>query len=211
MHFPSLISRTRSTGRATLVVAGGSLGGTQALVELVEQLPAELPVPVLVAQHIAPTSRLREILADCTDLAVKWADSTETLRPGHVYLAPPQKHLRLNCHGRACARPGEKVNFACPAVDPLFHSAARYYARRVIAVVLSGRLYDGAAGARAISRAGGAVFVQELATCADPAMPRATMESTPAALMLPPRSIAHAIVSLTMVRGADALLGFDVA
>ncbi len=210
MHFPSLTARTASTGGASLVVAGGSLGGTQALVELLEQLPAELPVPVLVAQHVAPSGRLREILADSSELPVKWADSTETLRPGHVYLAPPETHLRLSCRGRASARPGDKVNFACPAVDPLFHSAARYYDRRVIAVVLSGRLYDGAAGARAIGLAGGVVFVQELTTCADPAMPSATMMSTPTARMLPPKSIGHAIVSLTMVRGSDALLGFDL-
>jgi two-component system chemotaxis response regulator CheB len=117
--------------------------------------------------------------------------------------------LRIARRGWASARPGEKINFACPAVDPLFSSAARYYGRQVIAVVLSGRLYDGAAGAREISRGGGVVIAQELGTCVAPQMPRAALESTSGALVLPPRAIGHAIVSLTMVRGAEALLGVD--
>ena len=211
MHFPSLTVRTVPTGRASLVVAGGSLGAHRALADVLEQLPAELPVPVLVVQHIAPSSRLPQILADRTVLPVKWADRREKLQPGHVYVAPPEHHLRVTWRGLASAQRGDKVNFACPAVDPLFYSAARHYDRQVIAVVLSGKLRDGSAGARAISRAGGTVIVQELATCAEAEMPSATIESTPTALTLPPKSIGHAIVSLTMVRGAEALLGLDVA
>lgn len=198
-------------GRTSLVVVGGSLGGYQALGDLLEQLPAELPAPVLIVQHVAPLSRLPEILAERTVLSVKWADRIENLQPGCVYFAPPGQHLRVTGRGRASARPGGKINFACPAVDPLFVSAARHYGGQVVAVVLSGRLQDGAAGAREISRAGGIVIAQDLATCVQPQMPRATAESTRTALMLPPKAIGHAIVSLTMVRGADALLGVDYA
>lgn len=176
---------------------------------MLAQLPAELPAPVLVVQHVAPSSRLPEILADRTVLPVKWAASFENLQPGRIYFAPPGHHLRITGYRGASARPGDKVNFACPAVDPLFYSAARHYGREVVAVVLSGRLRDGARGAHEISRAGGIVIAQELATCAEPNMPSATLELTPTALVLPPRSIGHALVSLTMVRGTDALLGAD--
>jgi two-component system chemotaxis response regulator CheB len=166
---------------------------------------------VLIVLHVARSSRLPEVLQARTVLPVKWADIREDLQPGHIYVAPPEHHLRISCHGHASAQRGQKVNFACPAVDPLFYSAARYYNRQVIAVVLSGRLRDGAAGAQAISCAGGTVIVQELATCAEAEMPTATIESTPTALRLPPRSIGHAIVCLTMARGTDALPGLDVA
>lgn len=192
-------------------MAGGSLGGYQALADVLEQLPAQLPVPVLVVQHVSRASRLREILADRTVLPVKWAANAETLQPGHVYVAPAGHHLRVSRLGHATALQGDRINFACPAVDPLFYSAARYYNRQVIAVVLSGRLHDGAAGAGAVSRAGGTVIVQDVATCLERGMPTATIASTHTTLMLPPRSIGHAIVSLTMVRGAEALFGLDVA
>lgn len=212
MHFPSLTPRGLPAGRASLVVAGGSLGGYQALADVLEQLPAELPVPVLVVLHVAPSSRLSEILAERTALPVKWAGRGDALKAGHIYVAPPEHHLRVTRPGYASAQPGnQKVNFACPAVDPLFHSAATYYGRGVIAVVLSGRLNDGAAGARAVSDAGGTVIVQDLATCSKTDMPIATIESCPTALTLPPTSIGHAIVCLTMVRGSEALLGLDVA
>jgi two-component system chemotaxis response regulator CheB len=211
MDVPSLTVRTFPAGRASLVVAGGSLGGHQALADVLEQLPAELPVPLLVVQHVGASSWLREILAERTVLPVKWANGAENLQPGHVYVAAPEHHLRISRRGCMSSRRGDKVNFACPAVDPLFYSAARYYGRQVIAVVLSGRLRDGAAGARAISGAGGIVIVQAPATCAAPEMPRAAIESTHTTLILPPRSIGHAIVSLTMPRGTDALLGVGVA
>jgi two-component system chemotaxis response regulator CheB len=211
MLVPSLTVRTFPASRPSLVVAGGSLGGHQALADVLEQLPAELPASVLVVQHLGPSSWLREILAERTVLPVKWADSAENLQPGHIYVATPEHHLRITCRGRANSRRGDKINFACPAVDPLFYSAARHYGRQVIAVVLSGRLRDGAAGARAVSGAGGIVIVQALATCAAPEMPRAAIESTQTTLILPPRSIGHAIVSLTMRRGTDALLGVGVA
>ena len=210
-HFASLTARAASHGRASLVVVGGSLGGHQALGDVLEQLPLEFPAPVLVVQHVALSSKLPEILAERTVLRVKWADRIETVQPGHIYFAPPGHHLRISRYGHATARRGDKVNYACPAVDPLFYSAARYYGRQVIAVVLSGRLYDGAAGAREIRRAGGIVIVQELGTCAESNMPRAALASTPTAIMLPPRSIGHALVSLTMARGTDALLAADHA
>lgn len=210
MHIPSLTAGTPPVGRALVVVVGGSLGGYQALADVLEQLPGELPVPVLVVQHVTRSSWLREILANRTALPVKWADRRENLQPGHVYVAPPDHHLRISRPGYASAHRGQKVNFACPAVDPLFYSAARYYNRHVIAVVLSGRLHDGAAGARAISLAGGTVIVQDVATCLEPDMPKASIESSRTAVILPPRSIGLAIVGLTMTGGTEALLGLDV-
>ena len=211
MHLPSLAPQAGQVGRASVIVIGGSLGGYPALLELLEPLPADLPVPVLIAQHIAAPSRLPETLSRRTPLRVSWAENFQTLRPGHVYIAPPRHHLLISGRGRARAQHGDKVNFACPAMDPLFYSAARHYGSEVIAVTLSGRLHDGVEGARAVSRAGGIVIAQDLDSCLEPEIPTATIAATHTPLVLPPTSIGHAIVALTMVRGAEALLGVDGA
>jgi two-component system chemotaxis response regulator CheB len=117
------------------------------------------------------------------------------------------RHLVVTSRGLARLRAGARVNFACPAADPLFRSASRHYGRRTLGVVLSGGLFDGAAGAEAIRRAGGVVLVQDPESCVATGMPLAAIRRGRVRLVLPPASIGHAVTSLTMVPGADALLG----
>lgn len=193
----------------SLVVVAASLGGLDALGQMLEPIPRELPVPVLIVQHLARPSWLPELLERRTRLPIQWAASAQMLLPGQVYVAPPERHLVISGEGRARTHRGDRVNYACPAADPLFFSAARYYGARTLGVILSGRLHDGAAGADAVRRAGGTVIVQDAASCVAPSMPAAAVRGGQARLALPPESIGHAIVSLTMMPGASALFGIQ--
>jgi two-component system chemotaxis response regulator CheB len=188
-------------------VVAASLGGPTALRELLGVIPESLPVPILIAQHLGTTSHLVEVLAPHSRLPVQWANLREHLARGRVYVAPPGRHLLVLRQGVAVAGRGPRVNYACPAADPLFISAARHYGRRALGVVLSGALYDGSDGAAAIRQAGGLVLVQDPESCVAPSMPLAARERTSTRLLLPPRSIGHAIATLTTVPGVDALLG----
>ncbi|MFL5619661.1 MAG: chemotaxis protein CheB [Gemmatimonadaceae bacterium] len=169
-----------------IIVVGGSAGGVEALKSLVEGLPADLHAAVLAVIHIPPTSpgRLPEILQRRANVRVTWAIDDELLVPGHVYVAPPDRHLVVeDSHVRLTRAPRE--NHTRPAIDPLFRSAALTYGPRVIGVVLSGRLDDGTAGLWAVKERGGTTVVQDPGDAAQPDMPRNALEHTVADHVVP--------------------------
>jgi two-component system chemotaxis response regulator CheB len=139
-----------------IIVIGGSAGGVEAMNTLVRDLPADLPAAVFVVIHMAPTAdgRLPWILRRKGALPTTEARDGEAIRGGHIYVAAPDHHLTLQ-DGTVRVTHGPKVNRHRPAVDPLFRSAAHTYGPRVVGVVLSGQLNDGAAGLLAVKRAGG--------------------------------------------------------
>jgi two-component system chemotaxis response regulator CheB len=192
-----------------VVVVAASLGGPRALGEILERLPAEFPAPILVAQHVAAHSPgyLPEMLAQRSRLAVRHPAAGEPLRAGTVYLAPPGRHLLVAAGGRCAVSDGPRVSFARPAADLLFASAAEAFGARVLGVVLTGLLFDGAAGAAAIRAAGGVVLAQDPATCRAPEMPRAAIRRGAVHFTLPPATIAAALVGLVAVPGTPALFG----
>jgi two-component system, chemotaxis family, protein-glutamate methylesterase/glutaminase len=145
-----------------LIVIGASAGGLQAIRQLVSLLPAALPACVLVVLHISSKSRgsLPAIFARCSALPVFGAVHGAPIRPGRIYVAPPDHHLLVGPSSLVLDR-GPHVNRARPAIDPLFCSAAALFGARVIGVVLSGLLGDGSAGLLAIKRAGGVAVVQD--------------------------------------------------
>ncbi|KJH71378.1 chemotaxis protein CheB [Aliterella atlantica] len=161
-----------------IVVIGASAGGLKAFEALVSQLPANFPAAVFIVWHISPDypSLLPEILARVTLLKVAHAVHMEAIAPGRIYIAPPDRHLVIESDFVRLSR-GPKENRFRPAIDVLFRSAARAYAQRVIGVVLSGSLDDGAAGLYAIKERGGQAVVQDPADALHPSMPRAAMKA----------------------------------
>ena len=194
-----------------IVVIAASAGGVRALHEVLAPLPAFFAAPILVVQHLSSQpknrSQLAEILGARTHLDVHWAKAADRPRAGSVYIAPPGRHLLVARNGCCDISSQAPVNYACPAADPLFQSAVAKYEDRVLAVVLSGRLQDGALGAVAVRGAGGVVLAQDPWTCVAPEMPRAAIEARAVNFVLPPHAIAAALVSLVMVPGARALFG----
>ena len=158
-----------------IVVVGGSAGAFDALKELLPGLPADFPAAIFVVVHIGATSSnvLPEILTRAGSLPAQTAEHGAGFEPGRIYVAPPDRHLLLD-RGRIALGRGPRENLARPAIDPLFRSAAVEFGARVIGVLLSGMLYDGAAGLRAIKRCGGIAVVQ--ADAPYPEMPRHALE-----------------------------------
>jgi two-component system, chemotaxis family, protein-glutamate methylesterase/glutaminase len=160
-----------------IVVIGGSAGALQPLQHLLGDLPAELAATLFVVIHTEANahSALDCVLDKAGPLPAAFARDGMGFEPGQVYVAPPDMHLML-VDGRMLLRRGPRENLARPAIDPLFRSAAVEHRGRVIGVLLSGMLYDGAAGLRAIKRCGGITVIQDPADALFPEMPRHALQ-----------------------------------
>ena len=160
----------RTTLKRDLIVIGASAGGVDALIKLTGALPPDLPAAVLVAQHVGRhPSRLPELLQ--RRLPARHATQGMIYRPGHIYVAPPDRHLLVH-DGALRLSTGPKENLTRPAIDPLFRSAAVAKGPRTIGILLTGHLNDGTAGLLAIKQAGGATIVQDPLDAEQPDMPR---------------------------------------
>src|SRR5918992_1352569 len=153
-----------------IIVIGASAGGVEPLKRLIGGLRADLPASVFIVLHIGASSHLADILDRSGPLLVTQAKSGEPIKPSRAYVAAPGAHLLLH-DSHLMLRRGPRENFARPAIDPLFRSAAATFGARVIGVVLSGGLNDGTAGLRAIKRCGGLAVIQDPDEAAVPEMP----------------------------------------
>ncbi len=180
--------------RTAVVAVGGSAGGIEALREFVAGLPAALPAAMLVTVHIGDRARskLPEVLARGGLLPAAHARHGEPLRRGRIYVAPPDLHLLVS-EGVTRLSSGPRVNRHRPAIDVMFASAARLAGRRVLAVVLSGLLDDGAVGAALVARAGGRVVVQDPREATFDSMPRSALTAVPAARIASTGQLAKAV------------------
>src|SRR3954471_1052187 len=176
---------------------GASAGGIDALLSLLGRLPADLPHALCVTLHLSATakSRLPEILDRRCALGVTAARHRARLRPGCVYVAPPDRHLLVKGGLLELSR-GPKENGGRPAIDTMLRSMARQ-GPRPVAVVLSGAMADGSDGARLVLTAGGEVFVQEPEDAAVSGMPRRAIELVDGgAQVLPAPEIGLALAAL---------------
>ena len=154
-----------------IIAVGSSAGGVAALETLVAALPAAFPGALLFVNHVAPTfkSQLADILARSTALKVQRATDGDRILAGHVYVAPPDRHLLLEGHGiRVTSGPRESRHR--PSIDVLFRSCSIALGTHAIGVVLSGGLDDGTAGLWMIKDCGGTVIVQDPDEAEHPAM-----------------------------------------
>ena len=159
--------------RKDIIVIGASLGGIEALKKLASTLPKTLRASIFIVLHLAPSSPgiLPLILERSGPLTASNAKDGDTIRHGHFFVAPPDRHLLVDPEGYLRVTNGPKENWWRPAIDPLFRSAACAFGGRVVGVILTGSLDDGAAGLWAIKKMGGTAVVQHPDDAAAPAMP----------------------------------------
>jgi two-component system, chemotaxis family, protein-glutamate methylesterase/glutaminase len=190
--------------RKDIVVIGGSAGAIDALRVLVGALPKDFRASIFVVVHTSPQSPgvLGEILERAGSLPAANARSGEPIRPGRIYVAPPDHHLVIE-PGVVRTTRGPKENRFRPAVDPLFRSAAQVYGPRVVGVILTGGLDDGTSGLWAVKQLGGTAVVQDPADALIPSMPLSALEHVAVDHCLPLAEIAPLLVRLTAEQGAE--------
>ena len=187
-----------------LVVVGASAGGVEALRAMMHGLPAELNAAVLVVLHIPPgaPSALGSILDRAGPLPASPARDGERITHGRVYVAPADRHMLVR-ENRIVLSPGPAENGHRPAVDPLFHSAARYFGPRVIGVILSGSRDDGTAGLATVVAHGGVPIVQDPDTALHRSMPSAAMKHLNVEHVLHPARIGALVAELVLEEPAN--------
>jgi two-component system chemotaxis response regulator CheB len=195
----------RLTPPLEVVVIAASAGAVPLYGEIFGRLDRRLPAPIVLAQHRPRGDHaLVRLLAHRAAVEVREPEPGEALRNGTLYLAPSDAQLRFVGRREAVLEP--LAAGGRPSADGVLISAASVYGPAVLAVVLSGRLRDGAEGVRAIKQAGGRVVVQSPRTAAQPSMPRAALATGCVDACLPPRAVGDAIRAFVAVPGAAALL-----
>lgn len=157
---------------------GTSAGGVETLPKVLAEMPDTFGGSIFVVLHISPTctSVLPQILQRASNLPALHPHDGETIKKGHIYVAPPDFHLWLS---ESCIRVtrGPRINRHRPAVDPLFETAAHNYGPRTVGVVLTGALDDGTVGLEAIRSCGGVTVVQDPTEAAVPSMPESALRN----------------------------------
>jgi two-component system, chemotaxis family, protein-glutamate methylesterase/glutaminase len=187
--------REEIVDKRDIVVIGGSRGAFGVLRRLARELPPDLPAAVCVVLHVGRhDSILPHLMSGWGPIPASHPDDDEAVVNGKIYIAPPDRHLRLS-QGRFRLDDSAAENFARPAADPLFRSAALDYGTRVVAVVLSGDLDDGAAGLASVRARGGYAIVQDPADCEAPSMPSSALAAAGADVITNAEDLPERIVA----------------
>lgn len=183
---PPLPPLTLTCVPAKIVVIGSSTGGPQALQEVIRSLPANLPVPVVVAQHMPPqfTLALARRLDEICPLSVVEAEEGMPLKRGVVYIGPGGKHLRVTAT-TIKVEPDNGESLYKPSVDVLTESAIEAFGNQVLGVMLTGMGNDGMKEFTRLHQTGGYTLVQDQASCVVYGMPRAVSDAGAADEVLP--------------------------
>jgi two-component system chemotaxis response regulator CheB len=190
------------TGQINIIAIGVSTGGPNALAELLPALPATLPVPIVIVQHMPPmfTRLLAERLDAQSAIKVAEGRAGMTLEPGHAYIAPGDFHMTLQRRGTAVevAVNQEPPENSCrPAVDVLFRSVVAQFGSGTLGVILTGMGQDGLRGCELIRETGGQVVVQDEASSVVWGMPGFVARAGLAHRVLPLNTIAGELVRRT--------------
>jgi len=166
-----------------VVAIGVSTGGPSALENILPRFPRNLPVPILIVQHMPSgfTGPLAARLNTLCSISVREATQSQRIQPGVAYIAPAGAHMRV-VRSLADEKPrivldsrrGNALHI--PSIDELMKSVAGVYGNRAVGVIMTGMGSDGAAGIAAIYHQGGLTIGQNEATCTVYGMPRACAE-----------------------------------
>lgn len=161
------------------IVIGTSAGGLFVLSTLLQQLPADYPIPVIIVQHRAKDQKnlLEEVLQTKCKIKIRQADEKEKIKSGNVYIAPPDYHLLIESDFTLSLSSDELVRYSRPSIDVLFQSAAIVFRDELIGIILSGASNDGSAGMETIAKYGGLTIAQDPVEAEYAYMPKAAIDT----------------------------------
>jgi chemotaxis response regulator CheB len=179
-----------------VVCVGGSAGGLDAYTRLLQHLPADMGVAIVIVNHLRTVGTLlHEILPRYTEMPVELITDSLRIQPDHVFIIPAQRDLHV-LDGEFHLRPISKPRGWPDVITVFLRSLTQHWAGKLIAVIVSGYDGDGAAALRGIKDAGGITIAQKLDTAAQPDMPESAIASGCIDFVLSPEDIAREIVRI---------------
>ncbi|GAA5041036.1 chemotaxis response regulator protein-glutamate methylesterase of group 2 operon [Marivirga lumbricoides] len=185
-------------GKNLVIALGASTGGTEAIREFLQSLPAAMP-PILIVQHMPEkfTASFAKRLNELCSLNVKEAEANEEILPNTVYVAPGNYHMSVaHLNGKNYIRvlKGELVNRHRPSVNVLFNSVATQFGRNAIGIIMTGMGDDGATGMRTMYDKGAWTIAQDKDSCVVFGMPQKAIKSKGVSEVLPLNEIAPTLL-----------------
>lgn len=181
-----------------VLIIGGSAGSLEVLMRIFPQLPSIQSFAIVIVLHRKNTedSLLEELFALKTEIPVKEVEDKVKLKPGFIYIAPPDYHLLFEKNDLLSLDISEKVNFSRPSIDVSFESAAEIYGSSLVGILLSGANADGTQGLIEIKKAGGIIIVQKPENSKMPFMPQNAVNHTSPDYILDDEEILKLISSI---------------
>ncbi len=178
---PCVLNLPAGRSARDVLAIGVSTGGPPAVQKILSALPADFPVPIMIAQHMpaAFTGPFARRLDSLCAINVKEADHTERLKPGWAYISPGGKHIRLEQRGGLIVTVSEDPKEALykPSANVLMESVGKTLGRRALGVILTGMGSDGLEGVRILKEKGGRALAQSESTCVVYGMPKAIVDA----------------------------------
>ncbi|NJK83424.1 MAG: chemotaxis protein CheB [Saprospiraceae bacterium] len=162
------------------IVIGGSAGSFQVISSILQALPDDFPLPIIMCLH-----RLKHVRSGFVEALniksikeIEEPDDKDTIKKGKIYLAPANYHLAIELGNTFAVSTEEMVNNSRPAIDITFQTAAYVFRNKLIGILLSGANKDGAVGMQKIVEKGGLSIVQDPSECLIDTMPTSAMKLT---------------------------------
>ncbi len=187
--------KTKGSAKAFPVVCvGGSAGGLDAYARLLQHLPADMGVAIVIVNHLRTVdTQLHEILPRFTGMPVELITERLLIRPNHVFIIPAQRDLHV-LDGEFRLKPISKPRGWPDVITVFLRSLTRHWSGKLIAVIVSGYDGDGSAALRGIKEVGGITIAQKLETAKQPDMPESAIASGCIDFVLSPEDIAQEII-----------------
>lgn len=163
------------------IVIGGSAGSFQVISKILQHLPEDFPIPIIMCLHRLKDVRngFAEALNLKSNKLITEPEDKEKIHKGGIYLAPANYHLGIELGNTFALSTEETLNNSRPAIDITFDTASYVFRNKLIGILLSGANRDGGFGMKRISERGGLTIVQEPTECLIDTMPNAALELAP--------------------------------
>ncbi len=185
-----------------IVCVGGSAGGLDAYIRLLQNLPADMGVAVVIVNHITimPT-QLHQVLPRFTTMPVELIEDRLQIEPNRVFIIPANRDLHVDDQGQFRLKPISKPRGWPDVITVFLKSLTDCWDGKLVAVIVSGYDGDGAAALCGIKEVGGITIAQKLSTAAQPDMPQSAIDSGCIDFILSPEEIAQEIIRIARSEG----------